>query len=69
MVMLSSKFFNMIAYAMDEVCSGGIRNHRPGHHGKAFVLAGYSREVLGKEIRRDADARSNTSRTVDAFWD
>ncbi len=33
-----------------EVCSGGIRNHRPDIMEKAFAIAGYDREVLEKKF-------------------
>ncbi len=33
-----------------ELCSGGIRNHKPDIMEKAFALAGYSKEVLEKKF-------------------
>jgi len=33
-----------------ELCSGGIRNHRPDIMEKAFAIAGYDREVLEKKF-------------------
>lgn len=33
-----------------EICSGGIRNHRPDIMEKAFAIAGYSKEVLEKKF-------------------
>ncbi|HNQ92977.1 MAG TPA: aspartate--tRNA ligase [Alphaproteobacteria bacterium] len=33
-----------------ELCSGGIRNHRPDVMEKAFAIAGYPREVLEKKF-------------------
>ena len=33
-----------------EICSGGIRNHRPEIMEKAFAIAGYDREVLEKKF-------------------
>lgn len=33
-----------------EICSGGIRNHRPDIMEKAFAIAGYPREVLEKKF-------------------
>ena len=33
-----------------EICSGGIRNHRPDIMEKAFAIAGYGREVLEKKF-------------------
>ncbi len=33
-----------------EMCSGGIRNHRPDIMEKAFAIAGYDREVLEKKF-------------------
>jgi len=33
-----------------ELCSGGIRNHKPEIMEKAFALAGYSKEVLEKKF-------------------
>lgn len=33
-----------------EICSGGIRNHRPEIMEKAFAIAGYGREVLEKKF-------------------
>jgi aspartyl-tRNA synthetase len=33
-----------------ELCSGGIRNHRPDIMEKAFAIAGYDREILEKKF-------------------
>ena len=33
-----------------ELCSGGIRNHRPDIMEKAFAIAGYNRDVLEKKF-------------------